>query len=44
MKETKLCMDLIMMGSNGKERTGKEWKQLFIEAGSKTVRYFHYLT
>nr|ABD83944.1 IOMT 4 [Medicago truncatula] len=40
MTETKLCLDLIMMGINGKERTGKEWKHLFVEAGFKDYKIF----
>ena len=40
MTETKLCLDLIMMGINGKERTGKEWKHLFFEAGFKDYKIF----
>lgn len=40
MTQTKLCMDLIMMGINGKERTGKEWKHLIKEAGFKDYKIF----
>jgi len=40
MTQTKLCMDMIMMGINGKERTEKEWKQLFIEAGFIDYKIF----
>ncbi|KAJ1403944.1 Winged helix-like DNA-binding domain superfamily [Sesbania bispinosa] len=40
MTQTKLSMDIIMMNVNGKERTEKEWKQLFIEAGFKQYKIF----
>ena len=35
MTQAKLCMDITMMAFDGKERTEKEWKQLFLEAGFK---------
>ena len=40
MTQTKLSLDIIMLTMNGKERSEKEWKQLFIEAGFKHYKIF----
>jgi len=40
MTQTKLSLDIIMLTMNGRERTEKEWKQLFIEAGFKHYKIF----
>ncbi|XP_027366099.1 isoflavone 7-O-methyltransferase-like [Abrus precatorius] len=40
LSQTKLSMDIMMLTINGKERTEKEWKQLFIQAGFTQYRVF----
>ncbi|XP_027366098.1 isoflavone 7-O-methyltransferase-like [Abrus precatorius] len=40
MTQTKLSMDIIMLTINGRERTEKEWKQLFIESGFNHYKIF----
>ena len=38
--QAKLGLDIIMSAMNGKERSEKEWKQVFMEAGFKHYKIF----
>ena len=40
MTRTKLSLDIVMSTMNGRERSEKEWKQMFIEAGFKHCKIF----
>ncbi|KAH1229972.1 Isoflavone 7-O-methyltransferase [Glycine max] len=40
MTQTKLSLDIIMLTMNGRERTEKDWKQLFTEAGFNHYKIF----
>ncbi|KAG4908417.1 hypothetical protein JHK86_056901 [Glycine max] len=40
MTRTKLSLDIVMSTMNGRERSEKEWKQMFIEAGFQHCKIF----